>query len=537
MSILSEATQPWCFDSLINDLILKNNFNELNDYIQEIINKNTINNIDGIILTKIYLSILFFRKNNQKKFDRQINIYKQNCIHIMNVLDKNNNLNENSTFIWLKNIINMDKSIEYNNPCNITDEFIGEFRFDLEDLIQNNLFNKKSELKHFIFDEWSFVIQNNAHKLSQKYNNKKHEWIIDENDLIQFKRPGITSNNNNRNNKMSPGNTNIIGNKRKIMNNNNSNNNINKNRLKRRKLNNAKKAMERTKAIMRDRNRSRNKNRRTGSVIMSLSERQKNTKINIKTTKKAPKKTKKSKKDKLELIVTDNANLPTNDSSQLNDFENWLELDNPNATTNNDNNNNNNEMNSINESISNNANNMDFGLPAPLEILPSIPKPLDSIPKPLESIPKPLSENESGSNTESHNTNNNPPPLFVPSKTVPPPPLQTKPPPPLLQPPSLPELPQIQSSTETMEQKLTNMGIPKALQRYKWLYANSNALTNDNRLKIIKYLTGKYRDMNREKEEIILNRIPLQNGKSKDSVIWLLHKQGTWKKVTIQRRI
>ena len=59
---------------------------------------------------------------------------------------------------------------------------------------------------------------------------------------------------------------------------------------------------------------------------------------------------------------------------------------------------------------------------------------------------------------------------------------------------------------DPLQTRLLSMGIPKQLHKLKWLYENCNALTQENREKIVKFLTGKYTKEGVDKEEIVLHR-------------------------------
>merc|ERR1712154_251472 len=88
------------------------------------------------------------------------------------------------------------------------------------------------------------------------------------------------------------------------------------------------------------------------------------------------------------------------------------------------------------------------------------------------------------------------------------------------------------------EQRLIGLGIPINLHRFKWLHTNCNELTQQNRQKIVAFMTGKYTADNVEKEDVLLNRsVDEQNGITKDSVFRMMFASKKWKKIVLSKRI
>eukprot|EP01084_Bolivina_argentea_P269812 458659_1 len=84
-------------------------------------------------------------------------------------------------------------------------------------------------------------------------------------------------------------------------------------------------------------------------------------------------------------------------------------------------------------------------------------------------------------------------------------------------------------------ERLTAMGIPKKLQKYKFLFHQCNVLTNRSREKIISFLTGKYMRNDVDSEDIVLNRIEevKQSNEIKviESIFRMFFKLKKWKPV------
>merc|ERR1712228_815310 len=86
-------------------------------------------------------------------------------------------------------------------------------------------------------------------------------------------------------------------------------------------------------------------------------------------------------------------------------------------------------------------------------------------------------------------------------------------------------------------QKLIDLGIPIKLHSFKWLYTNCNQLTQQNREKIVAFMTGQYTMDNVEKEDVLLNRmVDTQSGITKDSVFRMMFASKKWKKVVLSKR-
>eukprot|EP01083_Nonionella_stella_P209087 758212_1 len=81
------------------------------------------------------------------------------------------------------------------------------------------------------------------------------------------------------------------------------------------------------------------------------------------------------------------------------------------------------------------------------------------------------------------------------------------------------------------ELKWIEMGIPKQLHKFTWLHSNCNELTQENRQKIVEFLTGKYTKEGMEKEDVLLNRsIDLEKGVTKDGIFRMFFDTKKWKK-------
>lgn len=89
---------------------------------------------------------------------------------------------------------------------------------------------------------------------------------------------------------------------------------------------------------------------------------------------------------------------------------------------------------------------------------------------------------------------------------------------------------------DPLEVKLISMGIPKQLHKMTWLYENCNALTQENREKIVKFLTGKYSKDGVEKEEIVLHKNVISDTETTESVFRMMFKDKKWKKVIYKKR-
>ena len=87
-------------------------------------------------------------------------------------------------------------------------------------------------------------------------------------------------------------------------------------------------------------------------------------------------------------------------------------------------------------------------------------------------------------------------------------------------------------------QRLNELGIPTNLHQFKWLYENCNQLTQQNREKIVSFMTGQYSQDGVEKEDILLNRtVDAEKGVTKDSVFRMMFASKKWKKVVLSRRV
>merc|ERR1712228_926975 len=81
------------------------------------------------------------------------------------------------------------------------------------------------------------------------------------------------------------------------------------------------------------------------------------------------------------------------------------------------------------------------------------------------------------------------------------------------------------------EKRLADLGIPTNLRRFTWLHTDCNELTQQNREKIVAFMTGKYTATDVEKEDVLLKRVvDVANGLTKDTVFRMMFASKNGKK-------
>ena len=91
---------------------------------------------------------------------------------------------------------------------------------------------------------------------------------------------------------------------------------------------------------------------------------------------------------------------------------------------------------------------------------------------------------------------------------------------------------------ETNEQ-VDYKGVPPHLRKFKWLYIDS-ALTDEGRVKIIKFLTGKYMRSDVEHEDVLLTRAEVEDGLKRileETVFRMFFVAKIWKRVSVRRML
>eukprot|EP01083_Nonionella_stella_P265067 898374_1 len=76
-------------------------------------------------------------------------------------------------------------------------------------------------------------------------------------------------------------------------------------------------------------------------------------------------------------------------------------------------------------------------------------------------------------------------------------------------------------------------GVPDALRKFEFLYLDCDELTDENRSKIIRYMTGKYTKDNAESEDILLSIKQDSKHKTK-SIFRMLFKTKKWKRIKLK---
>ena len=87
------------------------------------------------------------------------------------------------------------------------------------------------------------------------------------------------------------------------------------------------------------------------------------------------------------------------------------------------------------------------------------------------------------------------------------------------------------------KEKVDYKGVPEHLRKFKWLYVD-NALTDKGRIKIIKFLNGRYTRNDVEQEDILLTRAQVKKeGKSQieESVFRMFFDTKRWRRVSVRR--
>ena len=82
-------------------------------------------------------------------------------------------------------------------------------------------------------------------------------------------------------------------------------------------------------------------------------------------------------------------------------------------------------------------------------------------------------------------------------------------------------------------------GVPEPLRKFKWLYIES-ALTDEGRIKIIKFLTGKYTRKDVEKEDVLLTTAQVKEGGKRqieESVFRMFFDTKRWRRVSVRRSL